>query len=120
MGWFKSDPPPPLPEPQPVGIVSQVICAILGTKSDVQRHNDAIAAAQESLKRGQQIIIRDKATNKYYKELMAHHGGKNLPTATLEDGITQVVNVPGKHGGVDQVTIVHGVEVSRMHRGEVR
>ena len=117
MGWFKNDPPPALPPVQPEGMVSKILNSVLGTKSDIARRNDAIAAAQQALKSGQQIHLKDKATNKIYKELMAHHGGKNLPTATASDGVTQYVDVPGTNGGTDHNTIVHGVIVSTWHTG---
>jgi hypothetical protein len=116
MGWFKSD-PPPLPEPIQESLGTKLFNSILGVKSDAARHNDAIAAAQQALKSGQQVYIADKKTNKLYCEMVAKAGGKNLPVAKGHDGVTHYVDRPNPKGGTDHYTIVHGEIVASWHDG---
>ena len=107
----------PVPQPVPESLGSKLICAILGVKSEERRHNEAVAAAQQALKSGQQVILSDPKTNKVYKQMVARAGGKNLPVATAPDGVTTYVDVPGKNGGTDHHTIVHGEIVATWHTG---
>jgi hypothetical protein len=117
MGWFKNDPPPSLPPMQQESLGSKLIHSILGIKSDVARHNDAIAAAAAALENGQQVYIEDKKTNQMYKKLVAQNGGRNLPAAKAHDGVTLYVDRPNPTGGTDHYTIVRGEIVASWHDG---
>jgi len=96
-------------------MVSKIVNGILGTKSTVARNNEALAAAQQALLTGQQVHIKNAATNRLYKQLVAQHGGKSLGVAHTSDGT--VVAVPGAHGSVHHLTIVNGVVVSNIETG---
>jgi hypothetical protein len=96
---------------------SKLIHSILGIKSDIARRNDAIVAATQALKSGQQVYIEDKKTNQLYKRMVAANGGKNLPVAKAHDGVTHYVDRPNPKGGTDHYTIVNGEVVASWHDG---